>query len=83
MQSCQTSSLSKKDKRTLYIHTSIPAHSSLEISCEHAKSFSFEAVISSNVNIEMLVEGSELRMENDHQYFFHIVEGKSVVFTNS
>jgi hypothetical protein len=82
-QSCQIVSLGTKDPRTIYINTTIPAYSTLKISTENAKSFSFEALIKSNSNIKLKTHDIEIDMEKDNAYALNVDDSESVNFTNS
>lgn len=83
IQSCQISNLSKKDRNSLYINTTIPANSSLKISTADAKSFSFEAFIKSNNNIKLTTHGIDLIMEPDNKYALNVDDSENVKFINS
>lgn len=82
-QSCQISNLAKKDGHALYINTTIPPYSSLKISTENAKSFSFEAIIKSDNKIGLKTHDIEVDMEKDNKYALNVDDSESVNFTNA
>jgi len=81
-QSCQISNLGKKDNHALYINTIIPAYSSLKISTEDAKSFSFEVIIKSDSKIHLRTHDTEISMEKDNKYALNVDDSESVIFKN-
>lgn len=81
-QSCQISNLGKKNRHGLYINTIIPAYSSLKISTEDAKSFSFEVIIKSDSTILLRTHDTEISMEKDNLYALNVDDSESVSFKN-
>lgn len=82
IQSCQISDFAKKDKHSLYLNTIIPANSSLDISTQNTKSFSFDTIIKSKGEIKLNINNQDIVMDIGHKYTFDVKDGQKVKFIN-
>jgi uncharacterized protein YcfL len=83
LQSCTIHSIGKKEKDSLYINTSIPAHTSLTIASEDASLFSMDAVEKSNTILKIHNGTQNINMEKNKIYTLKIAQNSSVIFQNS
>lgn len=82
LQSCTVQRIEKKEKGSLYINTSIPAHSSLAISTEDASLFSIAAKKTSIGRLKILNESEEIEMEKNKTYTLNVNQKGNIVFLN-
>ena len=82
LQACTVQRIEKKEKGSLYINTSIPAHSSLAISTEDANPFSIETKKSSTGRLKILNASEEIEMEKDKTYTLNVNQKGNIVFLN-
>ena len=83
LQSCTIHGIGKKEKDSLYINTSIPAHTSLTIASEDASLFSLDAVEKSNTTLQIHNDTQNINMEKNNIYTLKIAQNGSVTFQNS
>lgn|SRR5690606_38701379 len=83
IQSCHISDFANKDKHSLYLNTIIPAYSSLDISTQNNKSFSFDTTIKSKNDIKLNINNQDMVMDIGHKYTFDVTDGQKVKFINS
>ena len=81
--SCQTNYVGKKEPKSLYINTIIPAQSSLEISTEDNKSFSVDAQNISNDPITVSLATMDTTMTKINKYSFNVEDNGIVILKNS
>ncbi|MGJ1436398.1 hypothetical protein [Sphingobacterium multivorum] len=82
LQSCTAQRIEKKEKGSLYINTSIPAHNSLAISTEDASLFSIVAKKTSIGRLKILNESEEIEMEKNKTYTLNVNQKGNIVFLN-
>lgn len=80
--SCQTHYVGKKDPKSLYINTTIPAKSSLEISTEDSKSFSIDAQNISRDPITVSIATMDTTMTKNNKYSFNVGDNGIVSLKN-
>ncbi|MGX1639629.1 hypothetical protein [Sphingobacterium sp. NPDC055431] len=81
--SCQTNYVGKKEPKSLYINTTIPAKSSLEISTEDKKSFSIDGQNISNDPITVSIAAMDSTMTKNNKYSFKVEDNGIVLLINS
>ncbi len=81
--SCQTNYVGKKEPRSLYINTTIPAKSSLEISTEDNKSFSIDAENISSDPIIVSIATMDTAMTKNSKHSFNVGDNGIVLLKNS
>ncbi|WP_313191507.1 hypothetical protein [Sphingobacterium sp.] len=81
--SCQTNYVGKKEPKSLYINTTIPAKSSLEISTEDNKSFSIDGQNISSDPIIVSIATLDTAMTKNSKFSFNVGDNGIVFLKNS
>lgn len=81
--SCQTNYVGKKEPKSLYINTTIPAKSSLEISTEDNKSFSIDGQNISSDPITVSIATLDTAMTKNSKFSFNVEDNGIVILKNS